>query len=148
MKRQLISLAVAAAFTLGAPLAMAQTDSAAVAAPATSTVVPIDNAMHHDKMMQHENPMQHDNAMQHKHMMKHDRMGMHHRTMGRHTMPSTVDSIDHKTGIVEVTAAGMHLKVHFPPPTITDLKAGDKINLMLGYRMQNAPVAEKPAASE
>lgn len=120
MKRQLISLAIAAVFTLGAPLAMAQTDSA-MAASAASTMVPAQNTMQHDNMM------------------KHKRMGKrHHRMLGKHMMPSTVDSVDHETGIVDLTSLGMHLQVHFPPPTISELKAGDKINLSLGYRMQNS----------
>ncbi len=54
-------------------------------------------------------------------------------TLGEHSMPGTVTKVDHKTGIVYVTSMGMHLVVHFPPPTIKDLKARDKIVLHIGY---------------
>lgn len=57
--------------------------------------------------------------------------------MGEHNMPGTVTHVDHKTGIVELTSLGMKLRVHFPPPTITRLKAGDKILLHLGYRIRH-----------
>lgn len=50
-----------------------------------------------------------------------------------HKMPATVDSVDGKTGIVEVTTAGMSLRVHFPPASVAGLKAGDKITLHMGY---------------
>lgn len=64
------------------------------------------------------------------------RKGMrHHGMMGVHNMPGTVTSVDHHTGIVRLDSLGMHLVVHFPPPTIKDLKAGDKISLHLGYRI-------------
>ncbi|KRE87506.1 hypothetical protein ASG75_05120 [Rhodanobacter sp. Soil772] len=65
-------------------------------------------------------------SMQHK-MMKHDRNG------SMHKMPATVTSADAKTGVVEVTTAGMSLKVHFPPASMAKLKAGDKIVLHMGY---------------
>lgn len=53
---------------------------------------------------------------------------------GEHDMPGTVTSVDHKTGLVKLDSLGMHLVVHFPPPTIEDLSTGDKISLHLGYR--------------
>ncbi|HKT27379.1 hypothetical protein [Dyella sp.] len=66
----------------------------------------------------------------------HDHMsgmkGMHH-MMGMHAMPATVSSVDTKTGIVEVEASGMNLKVHFPPSSVADLKEGDKITLHMGF---------------
>ncbi|WP_266171864.1 hypothetical protein [Dyella subtropica] len=52
---------------------------------------------------------------------------------GMHTMPATVSATDPKTGIVDVTAGGMALKVHFPPAAMASLKAGDKIVLHLGF---------------
>ncbi|HVC02323.1 MAG TPA: hypothetical protein VND80_08995 [Steroidobacteraceae bacterium] len=54
-------------------------------------------------------------------------------TLGAHAMPSTVTKVNHKTGMVDVTSMGMHLAVHFPPPTIKGLQAGDKILLHLAY---------------
>jgi hypothetical protein len=60
--------------------------------------------------------------------------GMHMKNMmGMHAMPATVSSVDTKTGIVDVNAEGMTLKVHFPPPAVANLKAGDKITLHMGY---------------
>ncbi|MCK9537757.1 hypothetical protein [Dokdonella sp.] len=59
--------------------------------------------------------------------------GMRGNVMGMHKMPATVTSADAKTGIVHVTSAGMELTLHFPPPTMAELKAGDKITLHLGY---------------
>lgn len=60
-------------------------------------------------------------------------MGMHSNVMGRHAMPATVDSVDRQTGLVEVTSGGMDLKVHFPPASVANLKAGDKITLHVGF---------------
>lgn len=141
MKKQLISLAIVTAFTFCAPLAMAQSSSSAMAAPATSAAKPADTMMPNRPMMRN------------KQMMKRDRMHMRSmrmrmRMMGRHMMPSTVNSVDHKTGIVDLTSLGMHLQVHFPPSTITELKAGDEINLLLGYQMRPAPAAKTPATKK
>jgi hypothetical protein len=59
---------------------------------------------------------------------------MHHDSNGSmHKMPATVTSVDTTTGIVEVNTAGMSLRVHFPPASVADLKAGDKITLHMGY---------------
>lgn len=57
---------------------------------------------------------------------------MHH-MMGMHAMPATVTSVDKSTGIVEVESEGMNLKVHFPPSSEANLKAGDKITLHMGF---------------
>lgn len=50
-----------------------------------------------------------------------------------HAMPATVSSVDHKTGLVEVSSGGMALKLHFPPPSLTEVKSGDKITLHLSF---------------
>jgi hypothetical protein len=52
---------------------------------------------------------------------------------GMHTMPATVTASDPRTGIVDVTSDGMALKVHFPPASMANLKAGDKIGLYMAY---------------
>lgn len=57
---------------------------------------------------------------------------MHH-MMGMHAMPATVTSVDKSTGMVEVESEGMNLKVHFPPSSEANLKAGDKITLHMGF---------------
>jgi hypothetical protein len=53
--------------------------------------------------------------------------------MGMHMMAATVTAIDAKTGLVDVTAGSMALKLHFPPASLASLKAGDKITLHLGF---------------
>ena len=53
--------------------------------------------------------------------------------MGMHMMPATVNAIDTKTGLVDVTAGTMALKLHFPPASLASLKEGDKITLHLGF---------------
>jgi hypothetical protein len=50
-----------------------------------------------------------------------------------HTMPATVDSVDHTTGVTEVTTEGMKLKLHFPPASLATVKKGDSITLHLGF---------------
>ena len=69
-------------------------------------------------------------------MDKMDHMGgMHHmdNMMGMHKMPATVTSVDSSTGIVDVDAGGMALKLHFPPAAMKALKAGDKITVHMGF---------------
>ena len=53
--------------------------------------------------------------------------------MGSHMMPATVTAIDAKSGLVDVTAGSMALKLHFPPASLAALKEGDKITLHLGF---------------
>lgn len=52
---------------------------------------------------------------------------------GMHTMSATITTIDPKTGILDVNAGGMALKVHFPPTAVAHLKAGDLITLHMGF---------------
>jgi len=59
---------------------------------------------------------------------------MHSKSNGSmHQMPATVTEVDTSSGIVEVTSAGMSLRLHFPPASVAKLKAGDKITLHLGF---------------
>ncbi len=84
--------------------------------------------------MQHMDKTDRMNGMQR--MDEMDRMnGMHHtgKMMGMHKMPATVTAADASTGIVDVSADGMAMKVHFPPTAMEDLKPGDKITLYLGF---------------
>ena len=62
-----------------------------------------------------------------------DMSGMHKNMMGMHAMPATVGSVDKQTGVVDVNAEGMMLKVHFPASAVANLQAGDKITLHMGY---------------
>jgi hypothetical protein len=59
-----------------------------------------------------------------------DRHGQH---AGMHTMPATVTHTDPNTGIVDVVASGMALRVHFPQDSMANLKVGDKIGLYMAY---------------
>lgn len=56
--------------------------------------------------------------------------------MGMHMMPATVTAIDSKTGLVDVLAGNMALKLHFPPASLAGVKSGDKITLHLGFSKQ------------
>jgi hypothetical protein len=52
---------------------------------------------------------------------------------GMHMMPATVTAIDATTGLTDVDAGGMKLRLHFPPASLADVKAGDKITLHLSF---------------
>jgi hypothetical protein len=53
--------------------------------------------------------------------------------MGMHTMAATVSAVDAKTGIMDVNAGGMNLKLHFPPASLATVKAGDGITVHLAF---------------
>jgi hypothetical protein len=65
--------------------------------------------------------------------MHHNKMMRHNKNGSMHMMPATVSSVDTKTGVVEADAEGMSLRLHFPPASVANLKAGDKITLHMGY---------------
>jgi hypothetical protein len=53
--------------------------------------------------------------------------------MGVHMMAATVTAIDSKTGLIDVAAGSMALKLHFPPASLAALSPGDKITLHLAF---------------
>lgn len=53
--------------------------------------------------------------------------------MGMHMMTATITTVDSKTGLVDVMAGGMALKIHFPPASLANVKAGDSITLHLAF---------------
>ena len=53
--------------------------------------------------------------------------------MGMHDMAATVTTVDAKTGMVDVDAGGMALKVHFPPASLATVKVGDHITVHLAF---------------
>lgn len=53
--------------------------------------------------------------------------------MGMHQMPGKVKAVDAKTGMVDVDAGGMALKLHFPASAVANMKAGDSINVHMGF---------------
>lgn len=73
-------------------------------------------------------------------MKRPDAMGMKSTMMGRHDMAGTVETIDHKTGMIKVKTGVGPMDIHFPPPTIKDLKPGDSITLHLGYSKGGEPM--------
>jgi predicted metal-binding membrane protein len=52
---------------------------------------------------------------------------------GMHMMSATVTAIDNATGLTDVDAGGMKLRVHFPPASLAAIKVGDKITLHLAF---------------
>jgi hypothetical protein len=58
--------------------------------------------------------------------------GMGH-MMGTHVMPVTVTAVDVKNGLVEGTAGGATLKLHFPPESLGGVKPGDQLSVMLAF---------------
>jgi hypothetical protein len=61
--------------------------------------------------------------------------GMHGmgKMLGMHVMAVTVTALDAKTGMVDATAGGMALKLHFPPASLADVKTGDKLSVHMGF---------------
>ncbi len=111
MRSAFVGLVAASAFAVLAGTALAQTGGS-MSGPSGSMSGPSSGGMQHmGKTMHHMNAA---NA-------------------SMHTMPATVTSVDQKTGIVEDTSEGMALKVHFPPASLANVKAGDKIPLHLGF---------------
>jgi len=56
--------------------------------------------------------------------------------MGQHMMNVTVTAIDTKTGLIDVSAGSIAMKLHFPPPSLAGLKVGDKISVHLAFHKQ------------
>jgi hypothetical protein len=56
--------------------------------------------------------------------------------MGQHMMNVTVTAVDIKTGLVDASAGNMALKLHFPPPSLAGVKAGDKLSVHLAFHRQ------------
>jgi hypothetical protein len=53
--------------------------------------------------------------------------------MAEHWMTGEVTKVDAKTGVIDVKTAEAPLILHFPPTSITDLKAGDHVAVQLGF---------------
>ncbi len=56
-----------------------------------------------------------------------------HGMLGAHTVPATVLSVDTTTGVLEVDANGLKLRLHFPPESLATVKAGDKIKVHMAF---------------
>lgn len=55
------------------------------------------------------------------------------RMKGMHVMAVTVTALDAKTGLVDASSGNMALKLHFPPASLADVKAGDKLSVHLSF---------------
>jgi hypothetical protein len=53
--------------------------------------------------------------------------------LGMHMMAATVTAVDVATGLTDVDAGGLKLRVYFPPASLAGIKAGDKITLHLSF---------------
>jgi hypothetical protein len=51
---------------------------------------------------------------------------------GRHTMDGRVTKVDAKRGWVDVKTPEGSMKLHFPPPTLDNVKKGDRVTVELG----------------
>ena len=52
---------------------------------------------------------------------------------GEHAMRGTITTIDPRTGILSLRTSAGDLTLHFPPPSMTGLKAGDTITVHLAF---------------
>ena len=59
--------------------------------------------------------------------------GMMGNMLGMHVMAVTVTALDDKTGLVDASASGMALKLHFPPASLAGVKVGDKLSVHLSF---------------
>lgn len=53
--------------------------------------------------------------------------------MGKHNMSGTIETINSRTGWMKLKTAMGVLTIHYPPPTVKDLKKGDNITVHLSY---------------
>lgn len=63
-------------------------------------------------------------------------------SMGTHSMGVTIEAIDHKTGFMKLKSGLGEMTIHFPAPTIKDLKKGDKININLSYTKEDEKMSK------
>ncbi|MEN6587586.1 MAG: hypothetical protein ABFE02_16215 [Sulfuricella sp.] len=60
--------------------------------------------------------------------------------MGKHKMTGTVDKIDHAKGTLVLKTGMADMSLHFPPPSVKDLKNGDTITVELGFTKGEPPM--------
>jgi hypothetical protein len=54
-------------------------------------------------------------------------------SMGMHSMSGTIETINSQTGWMKIKTGLGELTIHYPAPTVKDLKKGDKITVHLSY---------------
>ncbi|MHB1585492.1 MAG: hypothetical protein ACYCRH_02890 [Acidiferrobacteraceae bacterium] len=63
----------------------------------------------------------------------------HYKTMGHetgvHQMSGTVTAINHRTGILSLKTAEGTLRLHFPPPSLRQVKRGERMDVHLGFTL-------------
>jgi hypothetical protein len=52
---------------------------------------------------------------------------------GEHAIRGTITTIDQRTGILSLRTSAGDLTLHFPPPSVTGLKAGDTITVHVAF---------------
>ena len=55
---------------------------------------------------------------------------------GEHAMRGTITTIDQRKGILSLRTSAGDLTLHFPPPSMTGLKAGDTITVHLAFEKE------------
>jgi hypothetical protein len=54
-------------------------------------------------------------------------------TMGRHVMSGSIEMVDLQTGWIKLKTGDGDMVVHFPTPSIKDMKNGDIITVYLSF---------------
>lgn len=60
--------------------------------------------------------------------------------MGQHKMTGTVDKIDHAKGKLMLKTGIADMSLHFPPPSLKDIKAGDTITVEMSFVKGEPPM--------
>ncbi len=128
--RKLLSTMLVGALAIG----LSTTTALAQENQADQSVKPVNKMQQHDMKTMQKGKMD---------MRREHRMDHAGQLQGRHMMVATVTSLDKTSGIVEVNAEGMDLRVHFPPASLTDVNKGDKITLMLGFHKGDVKAAQQ-----
>lgn len=53
--------------------------------------------------------------------------------MGKHKMTGTVDKVDHAKGTLMLKTGPAEMALHFPPPSLKDIKNGDTITVEMSF---------------
>jgi hypothetical protein len=53
---------------------------------------------------------------------------------GEHTVRGTITALDQRTGLLSLRTSAGDLTLHFPPPSMRDLKEGDAITVHLAFK--------------
>ena len=59
---------------------------------------------------------------------------------GKHKMTGTVDKIDHAKGTLMLKTGPAEMALHFPPPSLKDIRNGDTITVEMGFMKGAMPM--------